>query len=104
MKLSSLILAATATVGSAHPGHDGFDHDHVAEYGSATVRFNDDKSAFNIVQSHLGFSASFHSNVDPSEYEHLLTMTDPWGVQFSEYSQEDIHIAYAYILYALEKM
>ena len=104
MKISALLLAATSTVGLAHEGHDGFDHEHIGEYGSATVRFNDDKSAFNIVSSHLGFASSFHQNVDASEYEHLLTMTDPWGVEFSTYSQEDIHIAYAYILYALEKM
>ena len=55
MKLSSLVLAAVATVASAHPGHDSYDHIHVSEYGTATIQFTDDKSAFNIINSHLGF-------------------------------------------------
>ena len=89
MKISSFVIAATASIGQvlAHDGHDGFDHEHVAEYGSATVRnFDNDYSAFNIIGSHLGFASSFHNNIDPSEYEHILEMTDPWGVSFSAYT------------------
>ena len=104
MKLNSLVIAAAASVASAHPGHDGFDHSHGAEYGSASIQFSEDKSAFSIINSHLGFGGQFHQEIAFEEYEHLLSMTDPWGVEFSTYTQEDIHVAYAYILYALEKM
>ena len=107
MRTTSLVIAAAVSAGQglAHIGHDGLDHEHTVEYGSATYNlFDTDKSAFEIVQSHLGFGLNFHDPIDPDDYAYLLEMTDPWGVMFDQYSQADIHTAYAYVLYALEKL
>ena len=35
---------------------------------------------------------------------YLLEMYDQWGVQFGSYSQEEIDLGLAYIMYALEQL
>ena len=101
MRITTLVIAAAASVGHAieHAGHDGFDHQHIISFGSAAINVIDSYAS-----THDGGNSHFdgHPTIDPEEYTHLLDLYDPWGEQFGEYDTDDVHLTYAYILYALE--
>ena len=73
-------------------------------FGTAHVRSGTSFTPDNRYFDSGFFNVHEHSDTDPSSYMYLLEMYDQWGVLFGSYSQDDIDLGLAYVMYALEQL